>query len=69
MDGGELAAKPVPPAGEIIRAPAPKLPSTFCFSVCGQSWANTHQREWDERYSKSQIRQRIEPNVCVTEWT
>lgn len=72
MDGGKLAAKPVPPAGEIIRAPAPKLPRTCCFSVCGHSWANGNSLKpirgdgVSTSVSKSQIRQQTEwRKTCV----
>lgn len=72
MDGEKLAAKPVPPAAEIIRAPAPQLASTFCFSVCGHSWANGNSLKpirgdgASTSVSKSQIRQQTEwRKICV----
>lgn len=45
MDGEELAAKPAQPAGQIIRAPAPKYQALSVFLRMGR--AIQTQREWD----------------------
>lgn len=58
MDGGKLAAKSALPAGEIIRAPAPLLTSTF--SVSSARPMLTASNTSSEAGSKSQIRQQTE---------
>lgn len=58
MDGGKLAAKSALPAGEIIRAPAPLLTSTF--SVGSARPTLTASNTSSEAGSKSQIRQQTE---------